>query len=229
VHQYIEQMEEEVRDAVFGNVGTTVTFRVGPFDAETLETIFTPEFVQEDLVNLGFAQIYLSLMIDGIGSRPFSAVTIPPIEPPPRTFRKEVLEASRTSFAAKRPDIEEAILKELSLVTEEVPQKTSEQGNGQGQKKKNKNRPPEKKAPPQNPPSASTTAADLKAAIQAISKKVEETQTKTEVGRHEALKETLAHIAPKAAQSDVPPPPQGKKPAFEVPQENLEAVFKGDA
>jgi hypothetical protein len=84
---------------------------VGPFDAETLETIFTPEFVQEDLVNLGFAQIYLSLMIDGIGSRPFSAVTIPPIEPPPRTFRKEVLEASRTSFAAKRPDIEEAILK----------------------------------------------------------------------------------------------------------------------
>jgi hypothetical protein len=228
-HQYIEQMEEEVRDAVFGNVGTTVTFRVGPFDAETLETIFTPEFVQEDLVNLGFAQIYLSLMIDGIGSRPFSAVTIPPIEPPPRTFRKEVLEASRTSFAAKRPDIEEAILKELSLVTEEVPQKTSEQGNGQGQKKKNKNRPPEKKAPPQNPPSASTTAADLKAAIQAISKKVEETQTKTEVGRHEALKETLAHVAPKAAQSDVPPSPQGKKPAFEVPQENLEAVFKGDA
>jgi energy-coupling factor transporter ATP-binding protein EcfA2 len=228
-HQYIEQMEEEVRDAVFGNVGTTVTFRVGPFDAETLETIFTPEFVQEDLVNLGFAQIYLSLMIDGIGSRPFSAVTIPPIEPPPRTFRKEVLEASRTSFAAKRPDIEEAILKELSLVTEEAPQKTSEQGNGQGQKKKNKNRPPEKKAPPQNPPSASTTAADLKAAIQAISKKVEETQTKTEVGRHEALKETLAHVAPKAAQSDVPPSPQGKKPAFEVPQENLEAVFKGDA
>ena len=228
-HQYIEQMEEEVRDAVFGNVGTTVTFRVGPFDAETLETIFTPEFVQEDLVNLGFAQIYLSLMIDGIGSRPFSAVTIPPIEPPPRTFRKEVLEASRTSFAAKRPDIEEAILKELSLVTEEAPPKTSEQGNGQGQKKKNKNRPPEKKAPPQNPPSASTTAADLKAAIQAISKKVEETQTKTEVGRHEALKETLAHVAPKAAQSDVPPPPQGKKPAFEVPQENREAVFKGDA
>ncbi|MDE1945573.1 MAG: type IV secretion system DNA-binding domain-containing protein, partial [Patescibacteria group bacterium] len=69
-HQYVEQMEEEVRAAVFGNVGTTITFRVGPFDAETLETIFFPTFTKEDLVNLGFAQIYLTLMIDGIGSPP---------------------------------------------------------------------------------------------------------------------------------------------------------------
>ncbi|HVM59037.1 MAG TPA: type IV secretion system DNA-binding domain-containing protein, partial [Candidatus Paceibacterota bacterium] len=62
-HQYVEQMEEEVRAAVFGNVGTTVAFRVGPFDAEVLETVFMPEFTKEDLVNLGFAQIYLTLMI----------------------------------------------------------------------------------------------------------------------------------------------------------------------
>jgi len=46
-HQYIEQMEEEVRDAVFGNVGTTVAFRVGPFDAEVLETVFLPEFTRK--------------------------------------------------------------------------------------------------------------------------------------------------------------------------------------
>lgn len=82
-HQYIEQMEEEVRDAVFGNVGTTVVFRVGPFDAEVLETIFEPQFTQTDLVNLGFAQIYLTLMIDGVGSPPFSATTLPPFDLPP--------------------------------------------------------------------------------------------------------------------------------------------------
>ena len=76
-HQYIEQMEEEVRNAVFGNVGTTVAFRVGPFDAEVLETIFQPQFMATDLVNLGFAQIYLTLMIDGVGSPPFSATTLP--------------------------------------------------------------------------------------------------------------------------------------------------------
>lgn len=106
-------MEEEVRDAVFGNVGTTVTFRVGPFDAETLETVFTPEFLAEDIVNLGLRQIYLSLMIDGIGSRPFSAATIPPIEAPARTFKAEVIEASRQTYGAARVEIETSVREAL--------------------------------------------------------------------------------------------------------------------
>lgn len=222
-HQYIEQMEEEVQAAVFGNVGTTVAFRVGPFDAETLETIFTPEFTQEDLVNLGFAQIYLSLMIDGIGSRPFSAVTIPPIEPPTRSYRPEVIASSRTAFGAPRSLIEQAILKELSLTTEEASQ--SQKSSEGGEKKKFKNKNNAKKAPPQNPPSKNATAEDLKAAIQAITKKVEETQTKTAEVQHDALKETLEKVT--TAPPTPPPAPQGqKKPVFEVPQENLEAVFK---
>ena len=108
-HQYVEQMQEEVRAAVFGNVGTTIAFRVGPFDAEVLETIFMPEFTKEDLVNLGFAHIYLSLMIDGVGSRPFSAITIPPIEPPPRIYMQEVIQASRTQFGRPRKEVEDAI------------------------------------------------------------------------------------------------------------------------
>lgn len=119
-HQYVEQMEEEVAAAVFGNVGTTIAFRVGPFDAEKLEVVFAPEFEPEDLVNLGFAQIYLSLMIDGIGSRPFSAVTIPPIEQPPRSFRTEVVEASRTQFGNPRAGVEEVIYSELSLTANEA-------------------------------------------------------------------------------------------------------------
>jgi len=113
-HQYVEQMEEQVRAAVFGNVGTTVAFRVGPFDAEILETIFSPEFMKEDLVNLGFAQVYLTLMIDGVGSRPFSAVTLPPIEAPARSYRPEVIEASRNQFGNIRTGIEEAITTELA-------------------------------------------------------------------------------------------------------------------
>ena len=113
-HQYIEQMEEEVRAAVFGNVGTTIAFRVGPFDAEVLETIFMPEFTKEDLVNLGFAQIYLSLMIDGVGSRPFSATTIAPIEPPPQNFKDAVIAASRARFGNPREEVEAAITAELA-------------------------------------------------------------------------------------------------------------------
>ncbi len=108
-HQYIEQMEEEVRDAVFGNVGTTVAFRVGPFDAEVLETIFQPQFMQTDLVNLGFAQIYLTLMIDGVGSPPFSATTLSPFDPPPERFVEKVLENSRAQFGKSRIEVEEAI------------------------------------------------------------------------------------------------------------------------
>ncbi len=122
-HQYVEQMEEEVRDAVFGNVGTTVAFRVGPFDAETLETIFLPKFTKEDIVALDKRQIYLTLMIDGVGSAPFSAVTIPPIEPPPVNHRDEVIASSRSQFAVPRAGVEESIIAELNeAVMSEAPQ-----------------------------------------------------------------------------------------------------------
>ncbi len=108
-HQYVEQMEEEVRNAVFGNVGTTAAFRVGPFDAETLETVFQPQFTKEDLVNLGFAQIYLTLMIDGVGSSPFSATTLPPFDPSPQNLTEQVKEASRSRFGKLRPAVEASI------------------------------------------------------------------------------------------------------------------------
>ncbi len=114
-HQYIEQMEEEVRDAVFGNVGTTVVFRVGPFDAEVLETIFMPRFTKEDVVGLDRRQIYLTLMIDGVGSQPFSAVTIPPIEAPPVSYREQVIASSRAQFSAPRAGIEKAIMEEFAV------------------------------------------------------------------------------------------------------------------
>lgn len=108
-HQYIEQMEEDVRNAVFGNVGTTVAFRVGPFDAEVLETIFAPRFEAADLVNLGFAQIYLTLMIDGIGSQPFSAKTLPPVERPPLSHRNMVIDSSQRLYASPREKVEKMI------------------------------------------------------------------------------------------------------------------------
>jgi hypothetical protein len=110
-HQYIEQMPETVRNAVFGNVGTTIAFRVGPFDAEVLEKIFAPKFTAEDIVNLGFAQIYLTLMIDGVGSTPFSAKTLPPVVMPEVKYVKEVTENSRAVYAKPRDVVEEEIKK----------------------------------------------------------------------------------------------------------------------
>lgn len=121
-HQYIEQMEEEVRSAVFGNVGTIIAFRVGPFDAEVLETIFTPQFLATDIVNLSFAQIYLTLMIDGIGSQPFSAETLPPIAPPAISRKQMAIVASRERFTRLRPEVEEEIRKFHEPIV--VPRKT---------------------------------------------------------------------------------------------------------
>ncbi len=109
-HQYIEQMEEEVRDAVFGNVGTMISFRVGAFDAEVLEKEFAPTFTAEDMVNLGFAQIYLKLMIDGVSSQPFSATTMPPIAKPEISFKDVVINSSREQFARPRSVVEKEIL-----------------------------------------------------------------------------------------------------------------------
>lgn len=108
-HQYIEQVPEEVRSAVFGNVGTMAVFRVGAFDAEVLEKEFAPVFTMEDLVNLGFVQIYLKLMVDGITSQPFSAVTLPPIQKPEISYKDEIIEFSRATYAQPRELIEKNI------------------------------------------------------------------------------------------------------------------------
>jgi len=64
-----------------------------------------------DIVGLGFAQIYLSLMIDGVGSRPFSARTLPPIAEPKVNYIQEILDHSRVTFAKPRDVVEAAILK----------------------------------------------------------------------------------------------------------------------
>jgi hypothetical protein len=110
-HQYIEQMDETVSAAVFGNVGTMIVFRVGATDAEFLEKEFAPEFTIEDLVNLGFAQIYLKLMIDGLTSPPFSATTLPPIKHPEVSYMREIIETSRKQYSRPRADVEGEIIK----------------------------------------------------------------------------------------------------------------------
>ncbi len=108
-HQYIEQMEEEVRAAVFGNVGTMCIFRVGAYDAEILEKEFMPQFTAEDIVNLGFTQIYLKLMIDGISSAPFSATTLGPIPLPDVSSAQAAIAMSREQFTLKREEVERNI------------------------------------------------------------------------------------------------------------------------
>jgi hypothetical protein len=79
-NQYLSQVDRQVEDAIMGNVGTLISFRVGPRDADFLAKEFSPQFRALDLVNLPAYSIYLRLMIDGAVSPPFSATTIPPME-----------------------------------------------------------------------------------------------------------------------------------------------------
>ncbi len=124
-HQYIEQMEEEVRAAVFGNVGTMISFRVGAYDAEVLEKEFAPQFTAEDMVNLGFTQIYLKLMIDGISSQPFSATTLPPIKEPEISYKDKAVESSRAQYSKTRTEVEENIRKWHEPIVASLPKAKS--------------------------------------------------------------------------------------------------------
>ncbi|HYV33818.1 MAG TPA: type IV secretory system conjugative DNA transfer family protein, partial [Candidatus Limnocylindria bacterium] len=112
-HQYIGQLVQErntkVRDAIFGNVGTLVVFRVGAEDAEFLVKEFEPIFTEIDIVNLPKYQILLKLMINGVASDPFSAATLPPN---PNYFTGNIdktIKVSRERYSNPVAEVEEKI------------------------------------------------------------------------------------------------------------------------
>jgi len=110
-HQYIEQLTEKVKPAVFGNVGTMISFRVGAADAEELAKEFMPTFNEEDLVNLPKYEMYLKLMIDGVASSPFSAKGLPPLTEEEKTNQEEkAIRASREKYATPKAVVEERIM-----------------------------------------------------------------------------------------------------------------------
>ncbi len=106
-HQYISQLDDSVREAVFGNVGTMISFTVGSSDAELLQDIFRPVFSRDDFMNLDRYMIYLRMAIDGKSSRPFSARTLPPFHRFGfQDSRRKVIRASRQRYAGRREDME---------------------------------------------------------------------------------------------------------------------------
>lgn len=109
-HQYLEQLDEKVLPAVFGNVGTIVCFRIGAQDAEFMEKEFMPKFEQTDLVNITKFNMYIRLMIDGVASEPFSATGLPPLKDEERTENMEkIIRSSRERYAKPRAIVEDKI------------------------------------------------------------------------------------------------------------------------
>ncbi len=115
-HQYVEQLDEKIRHAILGNVGTLIAFRVGAEDAAYLKKEFEPTFLEEDLVNLPKYGMYIKLLIDGATSRPFSAYSLP--KPALSTNQKQVVLAGckkRSSRFVNRQQQESYPLQEKKL------------------------------------------------------------------------------------------------------------------
>lgn len=119
-NQYVSQVDEKVRDAIFGNAGTIISFRVGAADAEFLEKEFEPVFMVNDLVNLPKFNIYLKLMIDGVAGDAFSATVLPPIELRGTVENiDKVIRISRERYTAKKQDVEDKIRRWTGMLTDE--------------------------------------------------------------------------------------------------------------
>ncbi len=116
-HQYVAQLESmgdkgkntKVRDAIFGNAGTLISFRVGADDAEFLEKEYLPAFTMDDLVNIPNYNIYIKLMINGFASRAFSASTLKIPVAPEKSYREKAIKISRERYTVQRKIVEEKI------------------------------------------------------------------------------------------------------------------------
>jgi hypothetical protein len=109
-HQYLSQMPESLRSAVFGNIGTIVSFRIGAEDGAYLEQEFAPTFSAQHLISLPAYEIYLKLCIDGKTSDPFSANTLPP-STRSHDCAAKVIAQSQERYSSPRSVVEDKILR----------------------------------------------------------------------------------------------------------------------
>jgi hypothetical protein len=114
-HQFIGQLEGKggdttIRDAIFGNVGTMIAFRIGVEDAEFLAKEFQPVFGTYDLVNAEAYTVNMKMLIDNTASRPFNTMPIFQARPKSKELANMIKELSRYKFGRKRALVEAEIL-----------------------------------------------------------------------------------------------------------------------
>ncbi len=108
-HQFIAQLDQNIKDAVFGNVGSMATFRVGPEDAQFLEQQYAPVFNASNLMNIPNRNAFMRVLANGTPTKPFSLRTMPP--PPSDLERiKELINLSYAQHGRMREDVENEIL-----------------------------------------------------------------------------------------------------------------------
>lgn len=117
-HQFIAQLEEKIKDAVLGNVGTIVSFRIGAPDTEVLGPEFSPEVSENDLVNIENRNAYIKLMIDGATSPPFNMATLAPMGKPNPKIAEALKKLSRLKYGKDRRLVDMEIKERGRFITE---------------------------------------------------------------------------------------------------------------
>ncbi len=116
-NQFTTQLSEEIRDAVFGNVGTTVAFRIGDRDAESLNKYFRPSFEETDLIRLPNYNTIVRTMIGGVPTQPFSMATLPPLGTPNSKLSDALKQLSAAKFGHPKAMVEADIFKRMETKT----------------------------------------------------------------------------------------------------------------
>ncbi len=124
-HQYVGQLLPKVEQAVLGNTGSMITFRVGGDDAVKLKADFAPIFEVRDTINLGVGEFFIKMTIDGESYDPFSAETLKVLPATHRSYRKEILDASRRKYAILAGEAQRLIAEEESTIIRSAQEKAA--------------------------------------------------------------------------------------------------------
>ena len=115
-HQYITQLEENIKNAVFGNVGSMAVFRVGTEDAIFLEPKFKPQFTAQDITKLDNYNAYMSMLVKGQPTKPFNLHTLAPEKGNPDIV-DNLKELSYVKYGRDRAEVEAEIMARYDTLT----------------------------------------------------------------------------------------------------------------
>ena len=137
-HQHISQVEDKIRESILGNVGTMISFKIGPLDAEVMEMMFThtsKNVLAQDLISQSLGEYFITLSIDGESSGVFSAKTKVPGAATNESNKQRIINRVRNTYGSTREEAER-VIRERS---ENIPQPPQKDKNKQGYQKPNTN------------------------------------------------------------------------------------------
>jgi len=120
-NQFTTQLSEEIRDAVFGNIGTIVAFRIGQNDVDSLSRYFQPTFDGDDLLRVPNYNAIVRTLIGGVPTQPFSMATLPPLGEPNVELSKALKQLSAAKFGRPKAVVEKEIFERISTKDEPAP------------------------------------------------------------------------------------------------------------